>query len=340
MSDHNQNLVPFAPNSLLFTDSQGNPTTTGSPPGPTLNQVLLAGNDAGALSIQNLHFINDSANVTSIDVFSRRLHSGDASLSIDYASRTLFDPAGLLALDYTSRVLSDGVNRSVDWANRVLFDAADLASVLWNDRMLKDAAGGPSVNWEARTLHDATSTDSIDWDARLLWDTFEQQSADWENRILKDAVSGTSLDWANRTLTDSSGSLSFDYQNRQLLSASTVVLEYVASSVSFFSAAAYILATGDIGATGNISITTAGKGLKIKEGANAKMGLSTLVAGVVVVSNTSVDSSSRIFLTPQNSSGTVGSVRITSKVAGTSFTITSSSLTDTSTIAWQIIEAA
>lgn len=87
-------------------------------------------------------------------------------------------------------------------------------------------------------------------------------------------------------------------------------------------------------------IATAGKGLYIKEGTNATMGVATLVAGTVTVSNTKVTASSRIFLTIQ-SLGTVTTpkaIGITARTAGTSFTITSADATDTSVIAWQIVE--
>lgn len=45
-------------------------------------------------------------------------------------------------------------------------------------------------------------------------------------------------------------------------------------------------------------------------------------------------------LTHQNNSGTVGSVSVSARVVNTSFTITSTSGTDTSTIGWVIIEPA
>ena len=89
---------------------------------------------------------------------------------------------------------------------------------------------------------------------------------------------------------------------------------------------------------GNIEINTLGAGLQVKEGSNAKMGTSTLVAGTVTVSTTAVTATSRIFLTSQADGGTVGFQRVSARTAATSFTITSSSGTDTSTIAWFIVE--
>lgn len=89
---------------------------------------------------------------------------------------------------------------------------------------------------------------------------------------------------------------------------------------------------------GSLSVTTAGQGLAVKEGSNAKQGTSTLTAGSVVVANTSVTATSRIFLTSQVDGGTPGFLRVSTRTAGTSFTITSSSGTDTSTVAWEIFE--
>lgn len=88
------------------------------------------------------------------------------------------------------------------------------------------------------------------------------------------------------------------------------------------------------------SVKTAGKGLRVKEGSNAKQGTAVLVAGTLVVANTAVTATSRIFLTSQVDGGTPGFVRVSARVAGTSFTITSSNAADTSTIGYQIFEPA
>jgi hypothetical protein len=89
---------------------------------------------------------------------------------------------------------------------------------------------------------------------------------------------------------------------------------------------------------GPVDVTTAGSGLKVAEGANAKQGTAVLVAGAVTVADTAVTANSRILLTSQVDGGTPGFVRVSARVAGTSFTITSSSATDTSTIAYEIFE--
>lgn len=91
---------------------------------------------------------------------------------------------------------------------------------------------------------------------------------------------------------------------------------------------------------GNFIASVAGDGFQVKEGTNAKMGTAVLVAGTVTVSTTAVSATSRVFLTSNTDGGTPGWVRVSARVAGTSFTITSSSATDTSTIAWLIVDPA
>ena len=92
-------------------------------------------------------------------------------------------------------------------------------------------------------------------------------------------------------------------------------------------------------ASADLAITTAGKGLQVKEGSNAKMGQATLVAGTVTVSTTAVTANSRIFLTRANVTGVVGTyLAVTATTAGTSFVITAGSASETSTINWIIFE--
>lgn len=93
---------------------------------------------------------------------------------------------------------------------------------------------------------------------------------------------------------------------------------------------------------GNVSLSVAGNGLLVKEGSNATMGVATLSGGLVGVATTKVTANSRIFVTVQ-SLGTVTvpkAVAVTSRIAGSIFTITSADATDTSTVAWMIVEPA
>lgn len=95
--------------------------------------------------------------------------------------------------------------------------------------------------------------------------------------------------------------------------------------------------------TGNLRATGVGKGLYMGESANGRMGVAQLSGGQVTVANTSVNSSStRILLTPQNlpGDGVPKAVSVSAIVTGTSFTIKSSSGTDTSNVFWFLVEAA
>lgn len=99
-----------------------------------------------------------------------------------------------------------------------------------------------------------------------------------------------------------------------------------------------IESNGQMSLSGSLDLINAGSGIKIKEGSNAKMGSVALVGGSAVVSTTAVAATSRIFLTSQVDGGTPGFLRVSTRSAGTSFTITSSSGTDTSTVAWMIVD--
>ena len=97
---------------------------------------------------------------------------------------------------------------------------------------------------------------------------------------------------------------------------------------------------GGTGDTGDIIIETTNDDsgtFKINSGANEQVGLATLVGGTVTVNNTKVTANSYIFMNHRTTGGTIGTLSYTI-VAGTSFTITSSSGTDTSTVNWWIVE--
>ncbi|CUU57848.1 Peptidoglycan/xylan/chitin deacetylase, PgdA/CDA1 family [Parafrankia irregularis] len=93
---------------------------------------------------------------------------------------------------------------------------------------------------------------------------------------------------------------------------------------------------------GDLIVGNAGNGLLVKEGTNARLGAAALSSGSVTVSTSAVTANSRIFLTPQNLSGvgTPQPIGVSARTAGTSFTITSASSSDASTIAWMIVEPA
>ncbi|QBZ73520.1 minor tail protein [Streptomyces phage Mischief19] len=91
-----------------------------------------------------------------------------------------------------------------------------------------------------------------------------------------------------------------------------------------------------------LNIGSLGGGIAIKEGVNGRMGVATLAAGTVTVANTSVTANTRIFLTGQGNgaSGTPGTPRVSARTPGVGFTITSSSASDTSPVAWELKEPA
>jgi hypothetical protein len=117
------------------------------------------------------------------------------------------------------------------------------------------------------------------------------------------------------------------------------------SDYSWFDAhkSAYVAAlalTGDYTVMGDLIAGSAGKGLRIREGTNAKLGTAVLVAGSAVVTTSMVTPTSRIFLSNNASAGSVGTPYVSSRSPGKSFTISSTNRLDTSTIAWLIVEPA
>lgn len=108
-----------------------------------------------------------------------------------------------------------------------------------------------------------------------------------------------------------------------------------------------------VGTGGKVIVSTAATGenyferLKIDElgrfyisttGGNRAAGVATLVAGTVTVANTLVTAATQIYYSVQTAGGTQGFLRISARTAGTSFTITSTSGTETSTVAYLLIE--
>ena len=93
-----------------------------------------------------------------------------------------------------------------------------------------------------------------------------------------------------------------------------------------------------LNANGNIALTAAGNKLLIKTGTNASAGVATLSAGAVVVSNTLVTANSMIFTGRQEGGVNTGVLRANNKIAGVSFTISSSNTGDTGVVAWWLIE--
>lgn len=90
----------------------------------------------------------------------------------------------------------------------------------------------------------------------------------------------------------------------------------------------------------HLNIFGIGSSTIASEAVNGRMGIATLVSGVVTVANTSITANSRIFITPQSGTLNIGAVWVSTRVPGTSFTITSVNVLDTRVVAYQIFEPA
>lgn len=88
---------------------------------------------------------------------------------------------------------------------------------------------------------------------------------------------------------------------------------------------------------GNFDMNTAGRTISFPKsgGTNQCAGLTTLVLGSKTITTSCADVNYMVLAIPQNQAGTIGSINITSKVAG-SFNLTSSSALDTSDVYWEI----
>lgn len=92
--------------------------------------------------------------------------------------------------------------------------------------------------------------------------------------------------------------------------------------------------------TGNAKFTAAGDGLLFKRGTNATFGIVTLsAAGTALIYSTKITTSSAIFLAPMNTSGTAGSVYISTSTNLVSATVASTNVADTRDIYWFLVGA-
>ena len=96
--------------------------------------------------------------------------------------------------------------------------------------------------------------------------------------------------------------------------------------------------TANTSITGNLTLAAAGNKLLIKEGVNASMGTALMAGGTAIVSNTLVSATSRIFLTRATLIGTAGALWCYATTVGSKFMIGSTVATESSIIAYQIIE--
>jgi len=95
--------------------------------------------------------------------------------------------------------------------------------------------------------------------------------------------------------------------------------------------------------TGDLMIETGGKGLKIKDGANAKIGVTGAFPGggtnTVTVSTTAVTANSIIFVSAKSGASTIDpKLWVSAQTTGTSFVISSGDNSFTGTVGWLIVD--
>lgn len=78
--------------------------------------------------------------------------------------------------------------------------------------------------------------------------------------------------------------------------------------------------------------------LSVASGTNQRAGNLTLVGGTLVVNNTTVTANTIVMLTRKTSGGTIGTAITYTLSAGTSFTVTSDNILDTSTFSYLLVE--
>jgi len=155
------------------------------------------------------------------------------------------------------------------------------------------------------------------------------------------------------TPVDNTGNTTMTITNAAQAGAYTYTIPSAGASASFMMTQGAQTVVGaqtfsaDMTINANVLINTAGKGVQIKEGSNARMGTSTLTNGTVTVSNTSVTANTRIFLTryAPGASTALGTLSVGTVVANTSFVIDSRNPTDAtvqtndvSVVHWLLVE--
>lgn len=97
---------------------------------------------------------------------------------------------------------------------------------------------------------------------------------------------------------------------------------------------------GNLTCTASLELLNAGTSMYVKGGTNASRGTATLVGGTVTIPNTKIQTGDLVILTAQRGTLTnLGILKETARVSGTSITIGSSNILDTSTFDYFIIKA-
>jgi hypothetical protein len=87
----------------------------------------------------------------------------------------------------------------------------------------------------------------------------------------------------------------------------------------------------------DLAVGLPGHGLKVAEGTDAKQGIAKLRNGIVVVADRAVTTNSRISLTLQDCAS-CGTLYLSTRVIGESFTVKSTNSADASTVFYEIFE--
>lgn len=276
-----------------------------------------------------------------------------ASGDINGASSGWRDGGGNTILQRGTTVTGTGITTSLPRIDQL---QAPTASVPWGGVKLTGLANGVAVNDAAAfgqipvagttagtyaAGNDSRITGALQTSGGTMAGTLGSTLAATTNVAYSALVTGDGFD-RFRSYTD--GKLEWGPGN---VTRDTNLYRASAGSLktdSFFSMGGSGQASGQFtvfsGAAKALVAGTAGGGLAVKEGTNARLGVATLSAGTVTVSNTGVTSTTRIFL--QRVSGTAanfGNLTYTIN-AGVSFTVTSSNASDTSVFNWHLIEPA
>ncbi len=168
------------------------------------------------------------------------------------------------------------------------------------------------------------------------------------NNVLGLVVSNTNSSVSNRAMSVEKNNTDNVFCIMRIVKNSTVV-DSIPNDGSIWSAANGTFAgrviagsnTDDGNAmqcTGNFKLETAGNKILIATGSNGIQGSGTLASGTVTISNTSVTANSHITLIYTGGTpGNVPALGVSSRVAGTSFTVVSSNASDSGTFTYLIV---
>lgn len=306
-------LPGYSAGAAIF-DGSGNVSSVA--PGTSGNVLTSNGTTwtSAALSAANTSLSN-LANPTNIN----RTLTPSTNFTFDLGTSTK-----AWATTYTNRIAYNSAFISIDIANRALKDTSGINSLQWDDTTnlisVKHfvpslantynlgSAANPWNNIYINAAKDSTGVSEIDFAGRALVDSSNNASVDWEGGNLSTG-GGLRLSWSGNALYNSLGNTSVDWENGILYDTAA------GTAISF-------------GVPGHISMPQ-------------NTGTAVLVAGTATVSFPAISSTtSLVFVTSNIDGGTPGFLRVNNIVDATSFDIVSSSATDTSTVAWMVINNA